>query len=40
MAGQKETGAYKIAAIVNAPKQMQILKQRICCNGCPLVGRH
>lgn len=24
MAGQKETGAYMIAAIVNAPKQMQI----------------
>lgn len=24
MAGQKETGAYVIAAIVNTPKQMQI----------------
>lgn len=24
MAGQKDTGAYVIAAIVNAPKQMQI----------------
>lgn len=24
MAGQKETGAYVIAAIINAPKQMQI----------------